>query len=116
MSEHSDSAKLDFILEMIEDVEFICKRHGGVTQALEDREGKPAILMSVLQMGETLKKISDETLKSALPIQGTYGVRNIIVHDYEGVDLALVENLVRTFSPELKQLSRQLLNRKKGAS
>lgn len=112
MSEHCDAAKLAFILEMIEDVEFICQRHGGVISALEDREGKPAILMSLLQIGETLKKISDETLKSELPIQGAYGVRNIIAHDYEGVDLALIENLIKTFLPELKQL----LNRNEGAS
>lgn len=45
-------AKIEFILEMIENIEVVCKRHRGVSEALDDEvEGRAAILMFLLQIG-----------------------------------------------------------------
>jgi hypothetical protein len=35
----SDRARLEFILQMIADIEVIRRRHGGIRPALADREG-----------------------------------------------------------------------------
>ena len=99
------SSKIEFILEMIENIEKIISRHSGITKALEDFEGKMAILMGISQIGETLKKLDDELLKKhglEEEKEGAYYTRNYIVHDYEGVDLVLVENILRKFLPILK--------------
>jgi uncharacterized protein with HEPN domain len=56
-----------------------------------------------MQIGESLNKIEDETLKNKLPIKGAYDVRNFIAHDYEGVDVGLIENILRYLIPELKE-------------
>ena len=102
MSKISDKSRLEFILEMIEDIEFIIKENGSLTNALKNRIGKHALLMCLMQIGEPLHKIKDEKIKKELPIKGSYDVRNFIAHDYEGVDLELIDNILRYLIPELK--------------
>ncbi|WP_428025861.1 HepT-like ribonuclease domain-containing protein [Arcobacter sp.] len=105
MSENSFLAKIDFILEMIENVELIINRHKGIVETLEDIEGQMAILMAISQIGETLKKF-DDTLIEKYDLkedkEGAYYTRNYIVHDYEGVDLGFIENILREYLPKLK--------------
>ncbi len=98
--------KIDFMLEMIERVEIIVKRHGGIAEALNDIEGEMSILMAIAQIGESLKKLPDSVLKKYELYEdkkGAYYTRNYIVHEYEGVDLAFVENIVRNYLPVLKE-------------
>lgn len=105
MSKHSLLAKADFMLEMIEKIENITKRHGGIVKAIEDFEGQMAILMGIAQIGETLKKLDDEVLAKydlTKDKEGAYYTRNYIVHDYEGVDPAYIESIVRDYLPKLK--------------
>jgi len=61
--------------------------------------------MAVAQIGETLKKIDDEILKKFDLLQdkeGAYYTRNYIVHDYEGVNLAYIERIIRDYLPKMK--------------
>jgi uncharacterized protein with HEPN domain len=102
MSKVSDSSRLEFIMEMIEDIEFIVKESDSLTEALQSRIGKHALLMCLMQIGETLHKIKDEEIRKKLPVKGSYDVRNFIAHDYEGVDLGLIDNILRYLIPELK--------------
>lgn len=62
-----------------------------------------------MQIGETLNKICSEDLKEKLQIKGAYDVRNFIAHDYEGVDLALIENIIRNMIPKLKRTIKNIL-------
>ena len=106
MSKDTLKAKIEFIVEMCENIAKIVKRHGGVTKALEDYEGQMAILMGISQIGEILKKIDDEVVAKydlREDKDGAYYTRNYIVHDYEGVDFAFIENIVRQYLPELKE-------------
>lgn len=106
MSETSLRGKVDFLLEMCENIANIVKRHGGVTAALEDYEGQMAILMGIAQIGETLKKLDDGAVERyglKEDKEGAYFTRNYIVHDYEGVDLAFIDNIVRNYLPKLEQ-------------
>jgi uncharacterized protein with HEPN domain len=110
MSKKSMQAKVEFALEMIDNIELIVKRHKGIVKTLEDFEGQMAVLMALSQIGETLKKF-DDTIVDKYDLQedrdGAYYTRNYIVHDYEGVDLGFIENIVRVYLPELKE---KLLN------
>lgn len=106
MSKKSTKAKLEFIIEMIENIEAIIKRHDGIVNTLKDFEGQMAVMMGISQIGETLKKIDDDIV-SLYNLQedrdGAYYTRNYIVHDYEGVDFGLIENILRSYLPELKR-------------
>ncbi len=106
MSEKSLLAKVDFILEMIENIELIISRHKGIVETLEDFEGQMAVLMGISQIGETLKKIDDNLIEKydlKEDKEGAYYTRNYIVHDYEGVDLGFIENILRDYLPKLKE-------------
>ena len=109
MSKYSDIARLEFIMEMIEDIEYTITQNGSVTQALSDRSGKHALMMCLLQIGETLNKIESPTYRNVLPVKGAYDVRNFIAHDYEGVDLGLIDHILRHPIPELKSTVKDLL-------
>jgi len=104
MSKNSMKARVSFILEMIENIENIVQRHKGVVETLEDFEGQMAVLMGIAQIGETLKKFDDATVEKydlKDDRDGAYYTRNYIVHDYEGVDLAFVEDIIREYLPNL---------------
>jgi len=112
MSKVSVSAKIEFILQMISNIETIIQRHGNITNALEDIvEAKPAILMALMQIGESLKKIDDDILKKYELLnekKGAYSVRNFIAHDYDGVDLGLIDAIIRENLPSLKEKIQKL--------
>jgi len=103
---HKNVAKVAFVLEMIENIEFVCQRHQGINQALKDEiEGRAALLMFLMQIGEALKKIdSTDIAKYDLDreIKGAYDVRNFIAHDYEGVNVIVIEEILKDNLPELK--------------
>ena len=106
-------SKSEFILEMIERISFIVKRHKGVIKSLNDIEGQMAILMAIAQIGETLQKIDDNILEKYDLLEdkkGAYYTRNYIVHDYEGVNLAYVERIIKDFLPELKEKMSEIIN------
>ena len=99
-------AKVAFVLEMIENIEIVCQRHKGISQALEDEvEGRAALLMFLMQIGESLKKIDSDDIsdyKLDREIKGAYDVRNFIAHNYEGVNVLVIEDILRDNLPELK--------------
>ena len=109
MSKVSDTSRLEFILEMIEDIEYTIEENHTLKKSLTNRIGKHALLMCLMQIGESLNKIEDEVLKDKLPIKGAYDVRNFIAHDYEGVDIGLIENILRYLIPELKMTIEEIL-------
>ena len=100
----SSFEKLDFILEKIEDIESFKARYKTIEDLLNDVMGYDATLMSLLQIGETLNRLRDESFAEKLHIKGTYDVRNFIAHDYEGVNKVIIEDIVRTELPKLKQV------------
>jgi uncharacterized protein with HEPN domain len=106
MSNRSKDAKVAFLLEMISNIEFIVDRHGDPIRAIEDIEGRMALLMGILQIGETLKKLDSSTIEECdlLEIQSAaYFTRNYIAHAYENVDLYIIEEIIKTHIPELKE-------------
>lgn len=106
MSKYSDTSRTKFILKMIENIETIISRHGSITDSLEDDiEAKPAILMSLMQIGETINKMDISLLQKYNlkdDAKGAYNVRNFIAHDYEGVNISLIELLIEDNIPKLK--------------
>jgi uncharacterized protein with HEPN domain len=111
--------KIEFVLQRIDFIFQTAQKAGYVTKALEDEiTFRPAILMHLSQIGEEISKI-DLKILSELDLlsdaKGAYDVRNFIVHNYEGVNLALTERIIKEKLPVLKsKLNKYLKENCKG--
>lgn len=109
MSEKSDIAKIEFIIELIDDINRIVNRHGGTIQTLDDYEGRHAIMMCLMQTGETLNKIESQLMREKLPIDLAYKMRNIIAHDYIGVNKKIIAQTIELDIPVLYKTLKELV-------
>ena len=108
-----DIARIKFVKRMIDSIEVIVSRHGGLSAALADEEeGQKALLMCLQQIGESLNKIKDPVIRGAFApgdIKGAYDVRIFIAHDYMGVNLAIIERILQEKIPVFKEIICRLL-------
>lgn len=105
-----DRAKIEFILTMMDDIGEYRERFDTLTDLLNDKMGFNAVLMNLMQIGETLNKtqgnyeaLNDEDIK------GAYDVRNFIAHDYEGVRKSIIESVIREHLPKLRAALDEIL-------
>ncbi len=107
MSDDAVKAKVEYIQKMLSNIDIVLQRHGGVQNALADEaEARAAIMLSLMQIGETLNKFEDEVLERydlKVDAKGAYSVRNFIAHDYEGIDMELISEIIEDNLPELAQ-------------
>lgn len=63
-----------------------------------------AIVFSLCQIGELVKNISEETKinNPNIPWSVLKGLRNKIVHDYDGINLILIWDIITIDIPKLK--------------
>jgi len=104
----NDIERLRFIEEKVDDLLSFRDKFPTIVDLLNDKMGFDASLMCLLQIGETLHKLKDSSYASILPIKGAYDVRNFIAHDYEGVNKAIVEDIIRFHIPELKSILNEI--------
>ena len=116
MSKESIS-KVHLILEKISYIEEIVNNCGGVAKALEDSvTTRPAILMHLTAIAEQfnkLKKAHADDILNAFDdsdVKGMYDVRTYIAHDYEGVNLAIVEWIIRNGLPKFKSQCQSIID------
>ena len=71
---------------------------------LEDSLTQDAVLRNLQVMAESTQRLSDSFKEKHQDIEWTNisGLRNILVHDYLGVDLETVWNVIGTKLPHLK--------------
>ncbi|MBR0359868.1 MAG: DUF86 domain-containing protein [Clostridia bacterium] len=69
-----------------------------------------ACVFNLSQIGELANKIDKEfeEKNSSIPWRVLYGLRNKIVHDYEGVNLVLIWDIVKEDLPELNNQLKEL--------
>ena len=71
-----------------------------------------ATVFNLMQMGELAKTSLSDELKTAVPAipwKQIYGLRNRIVHGYDGVNLSMIWDTVQTDLPLLEQQLSALL-------
>ena len=117
MSKESIS-KIYLILEKIDYIEQIVSNSGGIVKALEDAvTQRPAILMHLTAIAEQFNKLkqahADDILRAFDndDIKGMYDVRTYIAHDYEGVNLAIIEWIIRNGLPKFKKQCQQIIEK-----
>ncbi len=110
MSEHVDIVYLRIIFDFIEKIE---KYVASQTEEefLIDEKTIDAVLLTLIQIGETANKLSEEFKDSNGEINWfkLRGLRNRIVHDYQGTNLPIVWKIVKEDISELKKYIEKLI-------
>ena len=72
-----------------------------------------ACVFNLSQIGELANKIDEDFAGNnpEIPWRNMYGLRNKIVHDYDGVNLVLIWDIVKEDLPELYKKLNELYNR-----
>ena len=98
------------ILEKIEYIEKNIELSGSIYKALEDEVSyRPAILMLLIGIAEQFHTLKhNEAIEILIYFQeedlkGMQDVRNFIAHEYDGVELSIIEWLLRNALPKLKK-------------
>ena len=116
MCDQKDLDKLKLIVEKIELIEEIVEDFKAVALALKDKKmGKPSITMHLISMSEQFNRLKNDGAYEILSrfdkndLKGSYDIRNFIAHDYEGVNLMIIEMVVRDKLPKIKSVALNLL-------
>ena len=109
MSRKSDFARLERIVEFIEDVGVIVERHGSVANTINDKEGQYAVTLCVGQIGELLGKIEDPEIVQQLPVREAKGMRNMIFHQYDDLDISTLRRTIESSLPSLLRSIQEIL-------
>jgi len=103
--------RLDIILEKIEYIYEIISDFKVITNALNDKKmGRASILMHLISIAEQFNKLKDENEFEILSkfeksdLKGAYDIRNFIAHDYEGINLMIIEMVIRDKLPKIKDV------------
>ncbi len=110
MLNRKDTAILEFTLQMIDEAEKVVAKIGSAFETLNQFDSKNSILFNLLQIGEKLQKIETPEIRDILPIKETYSIRNRITHDYDGIDLMIVEEILIDELPLLKKTILDILS------
>jgi uncharacterized protein with HEPN domain len=98
-----DSAHVDHILECIDWIGRFTA--GGRTEFMADRKTRSAVLRELQTPAESTQRLS-QSLKDAHPQvfwQGIAGFRNVLVHNYLGIDPERVWQIVQEQLPALRR-------------
>ncbi|WP_300362603.1 HepT-like ribonuclease domain-containing protein [Hydrogenimonas sp.] len=109
--------RLETILKKISFIENIVREYGSVHHALADEQmGRASILMHLTSISEQFDKLLHSGEFDALSffekedIKGSNDLRNFIAHDYEGVDLYIVEAVLNERLPIIKKSAEKALH------
>ncbi|HQS65642.1 MAG TPA: DUF86 domain-containing protein [Sulfuricurvum sp.] len=111
--------RIQVIAKKIGFIENIIRARGSIINALEDEENSRAsIMMHLTSIAEQFDKLLHAGELEILTnfekqdIKGSYELRNFIAHDYEGIDLYIVENVIEERLPIIAQAVKKLLDEK----
>ncbi|QOG12930.1 DUF86 domain-containing protein [Arcobacter sp. FWKO B] len=106
--------RMQSIYKKLNSVFNIIQRHGTISKALLDEEGQPAILMLLIACAEQFNKLNKMEAQilnefNQIDIKGIISIRNFIAHDYDGVNLSIVEDSLRYGIPEIFSVVKEIL-------
>jgi uncharacterized protein with HEPN domain len=109
--------RVQLIGKKVDYIQSIVKEYGTASKALEDEQnGRASIMMHLTSIAEQFDKLLHNTELEILgffekqDIKGSYDLRNFIAHDYEGVDLYIVEDVIAQRLPIIKKSVEKILN------
>jgi uncharacterized protein with HEPN domain len=112
------SHRLQTILKKIDFIDEIVAEKGSIIIALEDeKNARASIMMHFTSIAEQFNKLAIDGEFEVLQkfdkrdLKGAYDMRNYIVHDYEGLNLSVIELVIRQKLPEMKRVIEEIFDR-----
>lgn len=109
--------RVSIINKKIDFINSIVLERGSIISALEDEQNSRAsIMMHLTSISEQFDKLLHNGELDILAffekqdIKGSYDLRNFIAHDYEGIDLHIVEDVINKRLPVIKSSILNILN------
>lgn len=83
----------------------------GSGNLLADMKTQDAVLRNLQTLGESTKRLSEEIKAANAEVDWTkvVGLRNVLVHDYLGVDLDLIREAIEQHLPQLRETVERIL-------
>ncbi len=110
--------RIKIIKKKIDFIEAIVQEQVTIQLALEDEQNSRAsILMHLTSISEQFDKLLHNGELEILgyfekeDIKGSYELRNFIAHDYEGIDLYIVEDVIEQRLPVIKKCIDTILSK-----
>ncbi len=106
-----DKNNLLNIIESIEKIQFYVKDINSFEKLSSDIRTVDAVLMNLVVIGESVSKLSDEfkDIFNEIDWKSIKGFRNIAVHDYFGVDIEEVWQIIENHIPKLFEYVNKIL-------
>ena len=91
------------LIEHIDKIQSYCKDNS-YESFLKNSQLVEACVFNLSQMGEMVNRLDDEFIEkhNDIPWHQIRGLRNRIIHDYEGVNLYLVWEVIKNNLPNLR--------------
>ncbi len=109
MSVRTDSELLNDIIDSIEKIESYCLdiRY---SDFLKDNKTQDAVIRNIEIIGEAAGRISDDfkSKNDNIPWIKIKGTRNRLIHDYSGINLDILWNIVKDDLPNLYLLIKNI--------
>lgn len=103
-----------FLKHILESIDWIEKDTEGMSKEefFENVPIQDAIVRRIEIIGEAIKNLPNDLKKeyNEVPWQDIMDMRNKIIHEYFGVDLKLVWNVVKKDVPQLKKQIKKILS------
>lgn len=99
-----DLGNLSAILESCDKIQRFTTNLNNADEFYEDEKSFDAVLINFVIIGESVARLSEEFKEneSQIPWLKIKGFRNIVVHDYFGVDAEEVWQIIENKIPDLK--------------
>lgn len=103
----------DFICHINDELDYVLKHTDGLSEEvfLSDETLTRAVIRSLEIIGEATKKLPDD-FKSKYPHvewRKMAGTRDVLIHDYFGVDWEIVWDIIQNKLPDLKSNIEEIL-------
>ena len=108
--QNSDAQRIEHILDFCEDIQKTLDRFGAeYATFVSDRDFYNSVSMSLLQIGELAKGLSDEIITATpeIPWSGIKGMRDHFAHGYGEMDSEIIFNTALVDIRELASKLRQ---------
>ena len=109
----SDKFTIIYMIELCDDVYYLKERFGdSYDDLIVDKAYQLAVSMVIVNLGESVTKLSEEYLEehSEIPWREIVGMRNIFAHNYLGINFTELWDTIEYDIPELKDSLNNLLN------
>ena len=107
---HKDFACLLNILDAVAKIERYTQNHKNADEFYEESQVFDATMMNFIVIGEMAEKLSDkyqETTCSEIDWLKISGLRNIVAHNYFGIDAEEIWQIIKNRLPSLKAFIKQ---------